>query len=101
MYDNILTVCGKVEDSFKAFRENNGYAATDKDNSNIFAPAAEPLRNYEMFSFDLGEEEVVRVSGSRSLLGEEIKLKENDNDGAVIEIRVSPENLPTIRKIFK
>ena len=91
----------KVEDSFKAFRENNGYAASDKDNSNIFAPAAEPLRNYETFSFDLGEEEVVRVSGSRSLLGEEIKLKENDNDGAVIEIKVSPENLPAIRKIFK
>ena len=90
-----------AEDSFKVFRENNGYAASDENNSNIFAPAADPLKNYETFSFHLGEEEVIRVSGSRSLLGEEIKLKEDDNDEAVIEIKVSSENLPAIRKIFK
>lgn len=93
-----------VEDSFKAFRENNGYAATDENNSNIFAPATKPLQNYEMFSLDLGEigdDETLRISGSRSLLGEEVKLKEGDNDEAVIEIKVNPENLPAVRKLFK
>lgn len=89
------------KDSFKTFRGNNGYGASDENNSNIFAPATEPLKNYEMFSFNLGEEEILKVSGSRSLLGEEIKLKESDNDEAVIEIKVSSENLPKIRKIFK
>ncbi len=90
-----------VKDSFKVFRENNGYASSDENNSNVFAPAVDPLKNYETFSFHLGEEDVIRVSGSRSLLGEKIKLKENDNDEAFIEIKVSSENLPAIKKIFK
>lgn len=93
-----------VEDSFKTFRENNGYSATDENNSNVFAPATKPLQNYEMFSLDLGEigdDETLRISGSRSLLGEEVKLKEGDNDEAVIEIKVNSENLPAVRKLFK
>lgn len=93
-----------VEDSFKTFRENNGYAATDENNSNIFAPATKPLQNYEMFSLDFGEisdDGILKISGSRSLLGEEVKLKEGDNDEAVIEIKVNSENLPAVRKLFK
>ncbi|MGP9598752.1 hypothetical protein ACT3R9_03590, partial [Psychrobacter sp. AOP42-A1-21] len=78
-----------------------GYAASDKDNSNIFAPATKPLRNFELFSFSLGDEETISVSGSRSLIGEDIKLKNDGSNGAIIEIKVSSDNLPAIRRIFE
>lgn len=90
-----------VEDSFKTFRDNNGYAASDENNSNVFAPATKPLRNFELFSFNLGDEETISVSGSRSLLGEDIKLKDDGSNGAIIEIKVSSDNLPAIRRIFE
>lgn len=87
------------KDSFKSFRENNGYGPNDENNSNIFAPAAKPLKNYESFTFSLNDDDNLSLKGSRDLLGEDVKLIES-GDSAFIQIKISPEKLPSIKREF-
>lgn len=87
------------DDSFKTFRENNGYGPNDENNSNVFAPAAKPLRNYETFTLNLSDDDNLSLKGSRDLLGEDVKLIENGNT-AFIQIKISPDKLPSIKREF-
>ena len=87
------------EKSFKAFREQYGYGADDDNNSNIFAPANGPLNNFEIFSFTVGDDDFLKISGKQILIGDKINLKD-DLAGAIIEVKLSPEELIKIKPLF-
>ena len=88
------------ETSFKNFRENNGYGATDEDNSNIFAPAKKPLQNFEMFDFVIGGENFIKIHGKQIQLGDKIKINDNDASNPILEIRLNPDDLLVVQKAF-
>lgn len=88
------------ENSFKTFRENNGYAATDEDNSNIFAPAKKPLQNFEMFDFSIGGENFIKISGKQIQLGDKMRINDDDVSNPVLEITLDADELLVVQKAF-
>ena len=88
------------ENSFKTFRENNGYAATDENNSNIFAPAKKPLQNFEMFDFSIGGENFIKISGKQIQLGDKMRINDDDVSNPVLEITLDADDLLVVQKAF-
>ena len=88
------------ESSFKTFRENNGYAANDEDNSNIFAPANKPLQNFEMFDFSIGGENFIKISGKQIQLGDKMRINDDDINNPVLEITLDADELLVVQKSF-
>lgn len=96
---NLVNLNIAEEDSFKSFREKYGYGADNDNNSNIFAPADGPLNNFEIFSFTVGDDDFLKISGKQILIGDKINLKD-DIAGATIEVKLSPEELVKIKPLF-
>ncbi|NRD69510.1 nucleoid-associated protein [Psychrobacter okhotskensis] len=87
------------EDSFKTFREQNGYGPDDEDNSNIFSPSREPLKNFEIFDLIVGDDEFIKISGKQSLIGDKIRLSP-DEDNPELIIRLDPNELEKVKIEF-
>lgn len=87
------------EDSFKNFREQNGYGPDDEDNSNIFSPSKEPLKNFEVFDLVVGDDEYIKISGKQSLIGDKIRLSP-DEDNPELIIRLNPSELEKVKIEF-
>lgn len=96
---NLVNLSIAEEDSFKSFRERYGYGADNNNNSNIFAPDNGPLNNFEIFSFTVGDDDFLKISGKQILIGDKINLKD-DISGATIEVKLSPEELVKIKPLF-
>lgn len=87
------------KNSFKTFREQNGYGADDEDNSNIFSPFKEPLKNFEIFDLMVGDDEFIKISGKQSLIGDKIRLG-SDEDNPELIIRLDPSELEKVKVEF-
>ena len=87
------------EDSFKIFREQHGYGPDDEDNSNVFSPFKEPLKNFEIFDLIVGNDEFIKISGKQSLIGDKIRLG-LDEDNPELIIRLDPRELEKVKIEF-
>lgn len=87
------------EDSFKSFREQHGYGPSDEDNSNVFSPFKEPLKNFEIFDLIVGDDEFIKISGKQSLIGDKIRLG-LDEDNPELIIRLDPRELEKVKTEF-
>lgn len=85
--------------SFKKFRESNGYSSSDEDSSDVFSPSNDPLNNYEKFQISIGDDNLIKISGNQSALRHTITLNEDPNNPR-LEISLSSEDLPKIKSIY-
>lgn len=98
--DNKSAQYNITDNSFKLYRETNGYSTTDKNASNVFSPANDPLNNFEKFDIFIGAENSLKISGNQSDLRHKINLVDDDPDNIRLEISLTPEDVKKIKRII-
>lgn len=92
-----------IKQSFSEFREKNGYDEESDNNANVFAPAEEPLVNFEFFEVTLGShssENSVNLKGQISALNNTVRLIV-EGDQKYIRIDISEDDFASAKRNLK
>ncbi|ENU93975.1 hypothetical protein F971_00413 [Acinetobacter vivianii] len=89
------------ENSFRTYRESNGYGEHDLDASNIFSPASGTLTTFEKFTLSVGNQKQIKISGRKADIEHTIVLHDQDESAPYVKVDLKPEELPEARKVLK